>query len=532
MAVVQFEPEDNASKVVGLIPVGWFPGAIQYRCRAQDALRGEHQGHRRHQRLQAGRAGETQHQGFLRHRFPGSGPAKPQRLAAHEARLAQHALPEAGGGAPAAAPGPTGPAPCRSGWASRACSSTSSTSSRKTAPTTRFWATCPRATATRTSASSARQYTPNQHKIAREFVLLDNTYCSGVQSADGHQWTDSAIANEYMERQISSGTPRSYPGGKSEDGADALAWASSGFIWDNALAHGKTFRNYGEWMISEAGWTDRKRKDRITWQDFWRESPNRRRPRSGSAAGRRIESLRPHSNTNTVGWDLKVPDVMRAAEFIRELRQFEAQGGFPNLMILFLPNDHTGGTRANIPTPGAQVADNDLALGLVVEAVSHSRFWPETCIFAIEDDPQAGWDHVSGYRTTCFVVSPYTKRRQTISTQYNQTSLIRTIELILGLPPMNHLDATATPMTDCFTDTPDLTPFTSVPNRVPLDQMNPDPEKDRAPGLAPGRPGVQPAAVGRGGSLPGGCLQPHPLARHEGTGHAVPRMGRQAGRGR
>ena len=316
-------------------------------------------------------------------------------------------------------------------------------------------------------------YTPNLHKIAREFVLLDNTYCAGVQSADGHQWTDSAIANEYMERQISSDTPRSYPGGKSADGADALAWASSGFIWDNALAHGKTFRNYGEWMISEAGWANRKRKDHLTWRDYWREyqtGEGRLQLRSRPA----IETLRPHSPTNTVGWDLKVPDVMRAAEFIRELRQFETNGGFPDFMILFLPNDHSAGTSARYPTPGAQVADNDLALGRVVEAISHSRFWPETCLIAIEDDPQAGWDHVSGYRTTCYVVSPYTKRRQTISTRYNQTSVIRTIELMLGLPPMNQMDATATPMADCFTDAPDFTPFTSVPNRMPLDQLNPE----------------------------------------------------------
>jgi hypothetical protein len=325
-------------------------------------------------------------------------------------------------------------------------------------------------------------YTPNQHKIAREFVLLDNTYCSGIQSSDGHQWIGSAMANEYTERQASSGTPRSYASGKNEDGGDALAWASSGFIWDNALAHGKTFRNYGEWMHSEAGWMDRKRKDALTWLDFWREHQTgagllelRCRPI--------IESLRPHSSTNTVGWDTKVPDVMRAAHFIRELRHFEANGGFPDLVILFLPNDHTAGTSAKYPTPGAMVADNDLALGQIVEALSQSRFWPETCLFAIEDDPQAGWDHVSGYRTTCYVVSPYTKRRQTISTQYNQTSLIRTIELILGLPPMNQLDATATPMTDCFTEVPDLTPFTGVPNRVPLDTLNPDPKQTAHPAL-------------------------------------------------
>jgi len=314
-------------------------------------------------------------------------------------------------------------------------------------------------------------------------VLLDNTYCAGVQSADGHQWTDSGIANEYVERQLTADWPRSYPGGKVEDGLDALAWASSGFIWDNALAHGKTFRNYGEWMISEAHWRDKKaHKDPPTWKDFYNDfKTGANRTRLASRPG--IESLRKYSPTNTVGWDLNVPDVMRAAHFIEELRRFEDEGGFPNLIILFLPNDHTGGTRGKSPTPGAQVADNDLALGRVVEAVSRSKFWPETCIFAIEDDPQAGWDHVSGYRTTCYVASPYTKRGQTISTRYNQLSLVRTIELILGLPAMNQMDAAANSMSDCFTDTPDFTPFVSVPNRVPLDQINPEPDKIRHPGL-------------------------------------------------
>jgi hypothetical protein len=145
-------------------------------------------------------------------------------------------------------------------------------------------------------------------------------------------------------------------------------------------------------------------------------------------------------------------------------------------VIVCLPNDHTSGTSAGAPTPAAQVADNDLAFGQMVEALSHSRFWKETCILAIEDDPQAGWDHVSGYRTTAYAISPYTQRGKVVSTQYNHTSLIRTIEQILGRPPMNQMEATATPMFDCFQDTPDFTPFVSVKNNVPLDQMNPDPK--------------------------------------------------------
>ena len=190
-----------------------------------------------------------------------------------------------------------------------------------------------------------------------------------------------------------------------------------------------------------------------------------------------IESLRPYLVTKTVGWDLDIPDVFRAAQFIGELKQFEARGEFPNLTLICLPNDHTSGTKAESPTPAAQVADNDLAFGQIVEALSRSRFWPETCIFVIEDHPQSGWDHVSGFRPTAYVASPYTRRGATVSTQYNQTSLLRTMELMLGLPPMNQLDATATPMFDCFTNTPDFTPFTAVPINIPLDQMNPAPRK-------------------------------------------------------
>lgn len=316
--------------------------------------------------------------------------------------------------------------------------------------------------------------TPNQHKMVREFVLLDNTYCSGILSADGHQWSTTGFATDYMEKSF-AGFPRSYPDGMEDDDIDALAYSPAGFIWDNALANGKTIRDYGEFAMTRKRWRDQSRKGEIKFLDHYREFLN------GTEeillySDPAVESLRPHLVTNTVGWDMDVPDVFRAAQFIRELKQFEAKGSLPNLLIICLPNDHTSGTKAGSPTPAAQVADNDLAFGQIVEAISHSRFWKETCIFAIEDDPQNGWDHVSGYRTTAYVISPFTKRGKTISTQYNHTSLLRTMELILGLPPMNQLDATATPMFDCFTDQPDFTPFVSVKNNIPLDQMNPAPQ--------------------------------------------------------
>ena len=139
--------------------------------------------------------------------------------------------------------------------------------------------------------------------------------------------------------------------------------------------------------------------------------------------------------------------------------------------------------RAGSPTPASHMADNDLALGRIVEGLSRSKFWPETAIFAIEDDPQAGWDHVSGYRTTAYCVSPFAKRGAVVSTQYNTTSLLRTFGQILGMKPMNQFDASAVPMWDAFTDTPDLTPFTAVPNNIPLDQMNPDPKAMTEPTL-------------------------------------------------
>ena len=313
--------------------------------------------------------------------------------------------------------------------------------------------------------------TPNEHKFVRDFVLLDNTYCCGALSADGHQWTDTGIATDYMEREF-AGFPRSYPaGGGGEDTKDALAYSPAGFIWNDALAHGKTVCDFGEFTTDKKHWKDSESKTNIHFLDAYRDF-------TGGSNGivyscePDLEALRPYIVTNTIGWDLDVSDIFRAAQFIKELNKIEQTGNFPNLTILWLPNDHTSGTKAGSPKPEAQVADNDLAFGQIVEAVSHSKFWTNTCIFAVEDDPQNGWDHVSGYRTTAYVISPFTKRGATVSTQYNQTSLLRTMELILGLPPMNQMDATATPMFDCFTNTPDFTAFDAMTNNVPLDEMN------------------------------------------------------------
>jgi DNA-binding beta-propeller fold protein YncE len=166
--------------------------------------------------------------------------------------------------------------------------------------------------------------------------------------------------------------------------------------------------------------------------------------------------------------------VLRAKTFIDELEGYEKMEGdqWPELIVIALPNDHTGGTRPGLPTPRAMVADNDLALGQIMEAITKSRFWKNTAIFTTEDDSQDGWDHVSAYRTVGSVFSPYSRLKKTVHTNYNQVSVVRTIEQILGIPPMNISDATAMPMFDCFSTIPDFAPFKSVPNQIPLDEMN------------------------------------------------------------
>ncbi|HPW17236.1 MAG TPA: bifunctional YncE family protein/alkaline phosphatase family protein [Candidatus Aminicenantes bacterium] len=317
--------------------------------------------------------------------------------------------------------------------------------------------------------------TPNQHKLVREFVLLDNTYCSGILSADGHQWSTSAFGTDYLERSF-AGWPRSYPDGMGPDEVDALAYAPTGFLWDNAIEHGVSLWNFGEFTMPACGWADPKREGAPNWTDYYDEYLHGRGlVRIGSVPA--IPSLEPFSPKDTVGWNMAVPDVWRARYIAGQVAKWEAEGRMPRLIIVCLPDDHTSGASEGSPTPEACAADNDLAFGRIVEAFSRSSFWKETVIFGVEDDPQNGWDHVSGYRTTAYIASPYAKRGAVVSTQYNTTSLLRTIEQILGLPPMNQFDATATPMFDCFTTTPDFRPFEAVPSIVPLDTMNPPKDK-------------------------------------------------------
>jgi len=306
-----------------------------------------------------------------------------------------------------------------------------------------------------------RDVTPNHHKLAETFVLMDNFYCSGVLSADGHQWTNEAYVTDYLEKSFGNFT-RSYP----YDGDDALAYASSGFIWDNVLKNRLTFRNYGEFVYAEIN------PKSATFSEIYHDFHQGTKKISIQSKAN-LAQIIPYTCPTFIGFPINVPDVYRAAEFIKELHEFEKTGNFPNFIIMLLPGDHTSGTRPGLPTPRAAVADNDLALGQIVGAISNSKFWKETSIFVTEDDPQAGLDHVDGHRTVGMVISPYTKRKEVVSTYYSQINMVRTMENILGIPPMNQLDHAAEPMSDCFQEIPDITPYKALQSNIPLDELNP-----------------------------------------------------------
>ncbi len=309
-----------------------------------------------------------------------------------------------------------------------------------------------------------KNVTPNIHNLVDQYQVMDNFFVSGKCSAEGHSWADASIVSDYVEKNVRAWF-RSYPHTLN----DALVYPSSGFLWDNARRHGVSIRIYGETATPVFN-------DTLTWSDIY----------SDFIAGKKFD-FKNESTLSTVqdilsptypGYDgHKVPDVLRAKSFIDELKSYEQMEGdsLPQLMIMALPNDHTSGTREGFPTPRAMVADNDVALGQIVDAVSHSKFWKNTAIFIVEDDSQAGWDHVSAYRTVAMVISPYTRQGKVIHTAYNQPSMIRTMEQILGLPPMNIQDAIALPMFDCFSQTPDFAPYDHLKNNIPLDEMNPSP---------------------------------------------------------
>ncbi|MFO1066551.1 MAG: beta-propeller fold lactonase family protein [Pirellulales bacterium] len=474
IAVFEYDPEDKGeTRLLGMLPVGWFPGAVVMDGARQQLCVANIKGLPLAPKKQ--RDGS---EGFNSHHYHGSVslvplPKSDEELAAFSERCAKNmrraAIQEAA--APARPDAPPRAVPERIGEPSLIKHVVYIIKENRTYD--QVFGALPQGRGHENLCIFGADITPNEHKLVREFVLLDNTYCSGILSADGHNWSTTAIATDYLEKSFAS-FPRSYPDGMGADEADAIAYSPAGFLWDNAVARKKTIRNYGEFMMPKVRYRDPQKKGSpnfLACYRAWKGETNDVIFESEPV----VESLKPFSPTDYVGWDMSVPDQYRADFILRELKEFEAKGEYPQLTIICLPNDHTSGTSPNCPTPAACMADNDLAFGRIVEALSHSKFWSQMAVFAIEDDPQAGWDHVSGYRTTAFCISPFTKRGKTVSTQYNTTSVLRTIEQILGLPPMNQFDASATPMFDCFTDTADLTPFDAVPALVPLDKMNPSP---------------------------------------------------------
>ena len=474
IGVVEFKPETRGeSKLKGLIPVNWYPGAVVFDASRNSIYAANIKGLPSEKKRQ-NKIGPL---GFNSHHHHGSVSLVPLPSAEDLPKLSERAarnlraITIAESRLPPRQDQPPRAIPERIGEPSLIKHVVYVIKENRTYD--QVFGALGRGNGDPTLCVFGREFTPNQHKMVDDFVLLDNTYCCGILSADGHQWSSAAFATDYLEKSF-AGFPRSYPDGMGADESDALSYSPAGFLWDSAVQHKVSIRNYGEFMMPNVRWRDPARKGDIdfracfqAWKGINEEVVFGCEPA--------IESVRPFSPLDYVGWNMSVPDQFRADFFLKELAEFEERGEFPQLTIICLPNDHTSGTSRGCPTPAATVADNDLAFGRIVAGLSRSRFWKEMAILGIEDDPQAGWDHVSGYRTTAYCVSPYARRQTIVSTQYNSTSVIRTIEQILGLPPLNGFDASATPLFDCFTDTANLAPFQSLPSNVPLDQMNPEP---------------------------------------------------------
>jgi YVTN family beta-propeller protein len=291
--------------------------------------------------------------------------------------------------------------------------------------------------------------TPNAHKLARTWVLFDNLYCNGQVSRDGHPWSTMAYHTDYIARDWHLTYSRRQ--GVNDDEWGSLARGPSGYLWDACARHGLSYRSYGEYgqRVSKPDGTF-KMEARVPGL------VGHICPDYGIA---KVKGKRPRDTDNV-------------EVFLREYRAFEKAGTMPRFIVMSLGEDHTDGTRPGSYTPQACVASNDLALGRLVEAVTRSKYWPQTAIFVIEDDAQNGPDHVDAHRTVGLVISPYTKRGFVDSTQYSTVSMIRTIELILGLPPLSQYDAAARPMFNSFTARADLTPYVHEPARIDLTAVN------------------------------------------------------------
>jgi YVTN family beta-propeller protein len=293
--------------------------------------------------------------------------------------------------------------------------------------------------------------TPNAHAIAREFTQFDNFYVDAEVSYDGHAFSMGAYATDVAEKLWPTnyggrGTPYLSEGGFNlRDQYGNFSAPPLGYLWDFARRAGVSVRSYGEFAS-------------------WR--------RRGGEVRADVPGLEGLVHPSYPPFDLGVPDQQRADIWLEEFRRLERDGGLPQLSIIRLGNDHTSGTSPGAPAPRAMVADNDLALGRIVEAISRSRYWKDSAIFVLEDDAQNGPDHVDAHRSILLSISPFSRRRSLDSTLYTTSGVLRTIELILGLPPMSQYDAAATPMYMAFHTAPDATPFTHLAARVPLDEKN------------------------------------------------------------
>jgi DNA-binding beta-propeller fold protein YncE len=311
--------------------------------------------------------------------------------------------------------------------------------------------------------------TPNHHRLADQFVLLDNFYATGGNSADGHQWLTQANETSYTLWPGYAG--RSYP----FDGTDPIAYSVGGFIWDLALARNKSVRVFGEFAERASESRPAARLELLKEWEGGADFSGRWKARA------HVESLNKVLAPDFPGYSNSIPDVVRASILKRDIAAWESAGKMPNLTIVLLNCDHTLGTTAGTSTPSAMVADNDWALGQVVESLSHTQFWKKMAIFVVEDDAQNGVDHVDGHRTVALAIGPYIKRGSVDSTFYSHQSILKTIELILGLPTLSLFDLIANDMRASFTSEPDFTPYTAEKPRQSLWDVNPPVKALRGP---------------------------------------------------
>ena len=313
-----------------------------------------------------------------------------------------------------------------------------------------------------------RDVTPNTHALSEQFVTLDHFFASGGNSADGHNWITQANETDYPMWPLYFG--RSYP----SEGVDPLAYSAGGFLWEAALARQKSVVVFGEYapapLASSPVVRDSMLAKYMARPDDFAYHRDLLRGRYDTHS--QIPSLDRLLVPEYPGWSLEAPDVVKAGDVLFHLGEWESVRAMPNLVMIILPSDHTDGLTPGWCTPKSCVADNDLALGRVVEGLSHSSFWKDMAIFVVEDDAQNGVDHIDGHRTVALAVSPFARRGTVDSTFYAHPSMVKTIELMLGLPALSMFDLVATDMHASFSDTPDVTPYVALTPRQPLIDVN------------------------------------------------------------